>query len=340
VKKVLYTVFVPEVHGKSQEVMMKEERGIWSVAAMVFVAYAVLCASSYGAPQSKDDGWEKINDGKLCGISGMESVSANPTTQVFLIAHDNKNPDEQKLALLTLRKGQKTEYAPVTWPKNASQPVDIEALCRVPGTDDAQFLAATSKGTVFHLRLAKDGSGVEIIKELSYPSRGKMNFEGLGLILSGQSLAAVWAHRGKGSSPGVLFWGSVDLAKGEVNTAGSKPLHVPWPTGNDLRSVSDLKLDKNGRIYVSSASDPGDDGPFSSALYDVGQIAVAAGKPVVQLQSRAREIERLPGHKVEGIVLLSEDGTRFLVGTDDENSGSSIRTVDTRPSKSILKRLR
>lgn len=294
---------------------------------LAVVAFSLCYSPSSVAEGNRSSEWEKIKDGKLCGISGIGLVKLEKTAGTFLMVHDNKKADQQKVAVLTVQKGKKTEYAPVAWPKDTAQPVDLEALCRVPGRPGDEFLTATSKGEVFHLRFDREKRSILVLKKMSYPDRKKKNFEGLGLYGDGKSLAAVWAHRGKGKSPAVLSWGLVDLKSGKFKKAGSMDLHVPWPEGGDLRSVSDLKIGKDGTVYVSSASDPGDDGPFSSALYVVGKIASQHRKVVFKLQSPPKEIKRLPGHKIEGMVLLPGPVPSFLVGTDNENAGSSIRTV-------------
>jgi hypothetical protein len=86
-----------------------------------------------------------------------------------------------------------------------------------------------------------------------------------------------------------------------------------------LRQVSDLKV-VAGRLVIASTSDPGNDGPFTSALYDVGTVTVSAGKAVLQLAPPA-SLGQFPGHKVEGIAC---SGTTGILGSDDEKGGGWI----------------
>ncbi len=298
---------------------------VFGVAALAVVACR---ARSQTLPRRNGDAWEKIKDGKQAGISGVDRIGTDKAGRTFLIIHDNKKAKQQKLAILRVQKNKKTQYTPIAWPRAAQQPVDLEAVCSVPGKRSNEFLAATSSGDVFHLRLAQDKLSVEVLKQFRYPDRKGKNFEGLDLYRQGTALVAVWAHRGKGRSSAILFWGLLDLASGRFSNVGSKKLHVPWPAGENTRSVSDLKIDMNGGVYVSAASDPGDDGPFDSALYSVGRVVTSGGRKLAfRMWRQPKEVKRLPKHKVEAIVLLRDRPPVFLVGTDDENRGSSICTV-------------
>ncbi|TFH14934.1 MAG: hypothetical protein E4H02_08875 [Lentisphaerales bacterium] len=268
------------------------------------------------------DEWEGVKDGKRGGISGMALIEAGKSGGSFLIVHDNKKPEDVKCAVVTVGGEGGADYKALAWAKGAPDPVDFESLCAVPGTK-SEYLAVMSNGDVFHLKLV-DGKTLELLGRFSWPDTKGKNFEGVGLYEKDGVMAVVWAHRGEGA-PGELFWGALDLAKHKVSAAGSARITVPWPAGNQVRSISDLTIDDQGSIYISSAFDPGDDGPFDAALYLIGKIAATSPEVALELLPKPEEVCRAPGHKVEGIVLMPGSDRRFFVGTDDENKGSSVR---------------
>lgn len=287
----------------------------------VVVLMIVMAFVSAGSVLGADD-WELVKDGKRGGISGMALIEAGKSGGSFLIVHDNKKPDDVKCAVMTVGGEGGPDYKALPWAKDAPDPVDFESICTVPGKT-GEYLAVMSNGDVFHLKLV-DGKTLELLGRFSWPDTGGKNFEGVGLYEKDGVMAVVWAHRGEGA-PGELFCGVLDLAKHKVTTVGSTRISVPWPAGKEMRSISDLTIDDKGSIYISSAFDPGDDGPFDAALYLIGKIAAVSPKVALELLPKPEEVCRAPGHKVEGIVLIPGADRQFFVGTDDENKGSSVR---------------
>ena len=70
------------------------------------------------------------------------------------------------------------------------------------------------------------------------------------------------------------------------------------------------------------AVDPGDDGPFSSSLREIGRLAPRGDTDGVDLARRSRLLGTFGGHKIEAVTLLR--GGDVLRGTDDENDGGSV----------------
>lgn len=292
------------------------------------IALFIIAVSFLGEATSRAGEWQQVKDGKRGGISGLAAIKADSSGGLFLMVHDNKKPQDRKIAVIKVREKKRPLYFPVAWPKDVASPVDLESLTSVSGKQKGTFLTATSKGHVFHIQLGAGNTKVKVLKQFKLPNRDGKNFEGLGLYEKNGSYVAVWAHRGGKGSPGTVFWSSFDLSTYQFSRVWSVSILVPWPTGNNVRSISDLTIDANGVVYISAASDPGDNGPFDSALYRIGKIVTEGKEASLKLLAEPEEIHRLPGYKVEGLVLFPGKTPAFLVGTDDENKGSSVRLLN------------
>jgi hypothetical protein len=95
---------------------------------------------------------------------------------------------------------------------------------------------------------------------------------------------------------------------------------APYPNEH-RRSISDIAIDQSGVLWVSAASDPGDNGVFQSVLYQLGQfVDDKAGihwnaYRDISIQSQYENV------KVEGLTFV---GDKLIMGSDDENLGSKI----------------
>ncbi|HLO52199.1 MAG TPA: hypothetical protein VK211_27615, partial [Kamptonema sp.] len=189
----------------------------------------------------------------------------------------------------------------------------------VPGTSD--FMALASAGRAYHIRLDRAKKTVSVLKVFDLPNIPKgSNFESFALQNIDGKLLAVWADRGSGESPGVIYWGVLDLATYQITQQGSVILKVPYPTGN-IRHISDIKIDSAGVVFISSATDNGDDGPFDSAVYVAGSFSI---NNKFQFRLSLTPIFHLPYHKIEAIELVAGKTGGVVLGTDDENMGGSV----------------
>ncbi|MEH2082179.1 MAG: hypothetical protein V7K89_20040, partial [Nostoc sp.] len=114
--------------------------------------------------------------------------------------------------------------------------------------------------------------------------------------------------------------------KYQITLAGSANLKVPFPSGN-VRHISDIKVDPVGIVYITSASDAGDDGPFQSAVYVAGYLGFRGNKIVWRQNSQFVPLYRSDYHKIEGMELVPGAEGGVIVGTDDENLGSYVYIV-------------
>lgn len=269
--------------------------------------------------------WLPVRGGKNYTISGMAVTDHINDQASFLAVHDNKKKDEPIFALITIKGESPPLYIPLTWSSDLDPPVDLEAISKVPEQNEPSFMAMTSKGKVYHCRLNKSAENISVLKVFSLPGIEKdSNFEGFSIQNINGMLLVVWAHRGKNDKPAIVYWGSIDTENYAVTRTGSIDLKVPWPLTPDVRHISDLKVDSNGILWLSSTSDPGDDGPFQSALYVGGVFDIHDKQISFKKANRFVKLYHFDFHKVEAFEFLPDKSGGVIFASDDENMGSSI----------------
>lgn len=270
--------------------------------------------------------WRPVRGGLLFGISGMALMSQENHSLNLLVIHDNKGKDEGRLAIITIKGQEQPEYFPLNWPSNAELPIDLEAIASIPGKANS-FMALSSTGKIYSIRLSEVNKNISILKVFALPEIPKgSNFEGFALQEINGTLLAVWAHRGQGEEAATIYWGKLDLDTYQITPLGSAMLIVPRPTGKDVRHISDIKLDKSGILFITSATDPGNDGPFESAVYVAGSFGVSRSAIAFQPNPELVPLSYYNYHKIEAIELVPGAAGGVILGTDDENMGSSVYT--------------
>ncbi|MGH9947641.1 MAG: hypothetical protein ACRD6X_10595 [Pyrinomonadaceae bacterium] len=256
----------------------------------------------------------------------MALIEHNNRNTTFLIAHDNKKKEQVHAAILTVEGSKDPKYSPLKW-MGADIPVDIEAATSVPDVP-RQYALFTSAGRVYHVRLNLAAGRLELIRSFDVPSiPQKADFEGFALQRLDGILLAVWAERGLTEKPATVFWGRIDIATGKFSDLRTSAFKVPFPLSN-VRHISDIKVDATGAVFVTAASDPGNDGPFSSAMYYAGVLEREAKKSFVFIRSSLlTRIYRLDDHKVEAFEFIPGSDGGIAFGTDDENLGASLFTT-------------
>ncbi|MEA5525828.1 hypothetical protein [Nodularia spumigena] len=268
--------------------------------------------------------WRPVRGGFFFGISGIALVEQQNDTLEFLIVHDNKQKNQGRLAIISIEGKKQPEYFPIDWPTDTALPIDLEAITSVPGKNNTEFIALTSFGKAYYLQLDTTKKTVEIIQEFNLPAvPQESNFEGFGLQNIDNQLVAMWGHRGGGKQPGIMYWGTFDLTKYQITVAGSRELQVPFPSEN-VRHISDIKIDPTGVVYITSASDVGDDGPFESAVYIAGFLGFNGNKILWRQNAEFTPLHRSNYRKIEGIELVPGAKGGVVLGTDDENLGSYV----------------
>lgn len=288
-------------------------------------ASLVAWAAFFLMPQSVlSQQWRPVRGGIQFGISGMALLEQPSGSHSFLIVHDNKGKGQGRLAIVTIKGEESPQYFPVNWPSGTALPLDLESLTAVPESSEPAFMAATSGGKVYHFRLGATNQNISIVKVFDLPNIPQgSNFEGFALQKINGQLLAVWAHRGEDKQPAIVYWGRLDLNTYQITQIGSARLEVPWPV-SAVRHISDLKVDPAGILFITSATDNGDDGPFESAVYVAGAFEIRDQQITFRQNSQLVPLYRFKYHKVEAIELVPGQTGGVIVGSDDENLGSSV----------------
>ncbi|MEH1788687.1 hypothetical protein [Nostoc sp.] len=271
--------------------------------------------------------WRPVRGGIPFGISGMALIEQQSNSLDFLIVHDNKKPNQGRMAIISIKGKNQPEYFPLNWPSNTQLPIDLESLTSVPKKANSDFIALSSSGKAYYLKLDISTKNISVLKEFELPAiTPKSNFEAFGLQYIDGKLVAIWGNRGEGEETGTIYFGEFDSNTYEISFSGYGNFKVPFPKGN-VRHISDLKVDPVGIVYITSASDAGDDGPFQSAVYVAGYLGLCDRKITWRANPQLVPFYRSDYHKIEGIELVPGAEGGVVVGTDDENLGSYVYIV-------------
>ncbi|CAN5557327.1 hypothetical protein BH10ACI2_BH10ACI2_12900 [soil metagenome] len=267
--------------------------------------------------------WRPLSGSRQSNISGMALIEHEKQHSSFLIVHDNKKKDQTHVAVITVDGADAPKYTPLSWIGD-DVPVDLEAATSIPG-EPGQFMIFTAAGRVYRIKIDLTAKTAQLIRSFDVPSIQKdADFEGFALQRIGDELIAVWADRGLTERPATLFWGRFDLAAGTFAGVKKATFKVPYPA-SDVRHISDVKVDQTGAVFVTSASDPGNDGPFSSAMYFAGVLRPGADKTFDFIQPAGlSRLFHFDYHKVEAFDFMPGPGGGVVFGTDDENLGAML----------------
>jgi hypothetical protein len=271
--------------------------------------------------------WHKIGHDYNIDISGIVCIEHDENESKFIVVHDNKYPDEVRIGVVTYNvKTSKTgpTYYPLQWDDNFEKPIDIETLARHP--DGIGFFMLTSKGQGTHFDVSDDLKSISILRtfKVPIPVEHRPNIEGFQVIPFIDTWWVFWGDRGSNDRPANLFWGRMDPQTFEIEIVNQTTIKVPWPTLDEVRHLSELRVDSAGVLYISCASEGSDDGPFDGAVYVAGvfkpdgqNLRFVRSFPMVPLF-------RFPGYKIEAFDLVPGENGGIVCATDNENLGSHI----------------
>lgn len=273
------------------------------------------------AVQFAGQAWQPVRSGILFGISGIALVEARDDANTFLIVHDNKREGEGRAALMTVQRGARPQYVAIAW-EGSPLPVDLEGLTTVPDQKD-RYVCMESSGTAFVIDLSADRAKVTVRSSFKVPDIPQgANFEALAIQKVVDTTLMAWGHRGESPAFARLFVAAVDQdLKPGIPVSAEIP--VPWPAAQGTRGISDLKIDPSGTVFITSAVDAGDDGPFQSALMTSGVVGLADGKPTLRAGASTR-LFWTDQHKIEAFDLVPGKTGGLVFGTDDENLGGCV----------------
>lgn len=269
----------------------------------------LICFFSFLLPQDSKD-WNLISPEREFSISGIGRISAG-----MVVVHDNKRDGQARIGIVS----GDNAYTPLDWP-TTSLPFDLEALDIFPGKSN-QFIAMESSGKCYQLRYNARNNRLTLKNEFQVPDvKNPMNLEGISIFTIAGKTWIAWGDRGKNQFPATLYWGRLNLYSSSVAAAGSYSFTVSFPE-LDVRHLSDMDITEDGTCWISSASDPGDDGPFDSAVYRLGQFKPNGRTLKFIPENSGQPFKIYKGHKIEAITL---ENKILTCATDDENAGASI----------------
>ncbi|MFJ9826091.1 hypothetical protein ACIRSU_17205 [Streptomyces sp. NPDC101160] len=291
------------------------------LAAATLLLTALAAAPAGAAPP---DDWQQVGTDARSGVSGLASEGRGSDSALFV--NDNKRSGQPRLSRVSYAAGA-VAVGRLAW--NGAEPDDLEAIEAVPGTP-GEYLALASRGIVY--RIEVDGPRATVLDYAPLPAIGQGDdYESFALVARDGQLAALWADRGEGPGrPATLYAAPLTFASWGRPLFGAvtkRAYTSTYPQSDGTRHISDISVTDSGRILASSATDAGDDGPFDSAVSDIGRVTVSAtGKVRVTLAASPAVLGTFPGYKIEAVECLpgSDDA---LLGTDDENHGGHVRTA-------------
>lgn len=263
-----------------------------------------------------DERWQFISGKRELAVSGI-----SPTTDKdkYLVVHDNKKKDQLRVGLIDL--GADSLYIGLEWPTE-TLPIDLEALSAIPGLEN-EYIAMGSWGFCYWIKLDLQSKTIDLIKEFRIPDSGPpLNFESLLILGESDNLYVAWAHRGSDHEESILYWGSISLFNEDIviSVKDSIFINIPWPL-TAKRHMSDMDMDNNNILWTSATSDPGDEGPYKSAIYKIGLFEIVKENinfSILQSFPKQYVFEK---NKVEA---LTFNDNKIVFATDDENLGAAI----------------
>ncbi|WP_199806251.1 MULTISPECIES: hypothetical protein [Streptomyces] len=259
--------------------------------------------------------------------------------EVFLVCHDARDNDaERDLPRLSIVRtpvntdGIIVRELDVKFP---SVPNDLESIARLPGRNEALLVESNADGddpdpTIYLARWDGD-LNVEIAGSVPWPRTPEplVNVEATAVATIRGRDYFVYAERAQGSDTTHINMTRLTVGKDGEIRFGRKWTSVPFTAAEPpgARPASGLDIDAEGNLYVSSAYDPGDLGPFDSAVYRAA--TVRPGGPLGATLHPVRppqELARSSGLKVEGVGLV--DGSfPIFISDDDEDYGGLLRQL-------------
>ncbi|GAB2952928.1 hypothetical protein [Streptomyces sp. NPDC058869] len=277
---------------------------------------------------------------EFSGIGWLTTTgSGGEAQEVFLVCHDTRDNDaERDLPRLSIVRtpvspdGIMVTELDVAFP---SVPNDLESIARVPNRNEALLVESNADGDdpdpTIYLARWDDELNVTIAGSVPWPETPEplVNVEASAVATVHGRNYFVYAERAQGSDTTRINMTRLTITESGEITFGKKWTSIPFTAANPpgARPATGIDIDAKGNIYVSSAYDPGDLGPFDSAVYRAATIrpggAIGARlRPVMPPQQLARS----SGLKVEGVGLVA-GSLPIFISDDDEDYGGLLRQL-------------
>jgi hypothetical protein len=262
-----------------------------------------------------------VLDPDLPDFSGF----ANFSKSKLLAVRDSKDDSVDARVLLVDKKDGHVEAVDMDWGQTRMAR-DLEAVTPSAG-HKGQFLAVEGssfgekKARLFELSVGKKGGKAE--KTHLLPEFGQ-EIEGM-VSLPGQEghQTVLFAGRGGNGQQGRVYWGDLSddgLTFSQQGLAG-KAVQAPQ-VGDGQRDLAELSLDNKGNLWGAAAVDTGDDGPYSSSLYQVGTVTPDGASPFALKTGQSYKLDHI---KAEALAM--QGNGKFWIGADNEANGGRFESL-------------
>jgi len=308
---------------------------------LVYARVIALCVSVLAVCLA---GAEVIPMGSIPAISGLARLEG----ATYIAVHDVKTTGTTedagvRVSLIDFSSHDAAKVAPmdIDWSLLGGElPNDLEAVCALPDHSN-EFLIVESSykegkfGRIIRLEVAKNGgawSG-KAVQTQHFPSiipgtvdQELDNIEGCVAFNAGSRTSLVLGKRGKNGKDALLFTGDYFRDAADFVPAHVQGFATPFrdrPIPDDKRYCGELLIDGDRLLALSCEDTGNDDGPFESALYQIGTISSAAAIPVT-IDVVKEALFEFPGHKIEALAPSPQAKYRFVAASDDENFGGAV----------------
>ena len=308
------------------------------VGIAVLLAVSISACGGSSGENGGDEGEIKAPR-EFSGIAWLATEEGEEEPQeVFLIAHDTRDDEEERdLPRLSIVRtpvdtdGIIVDELDVEFP---SVPNDLESIAPVPDRDEALLVESNADGddpdpSIYLARWDEDLE-VEIAGSVPWPETPEplVNVEATAVATVGGEDYFIYAEREEGSDTTNINMTTVSISDdGEIEFGDdwtSVPFTAPEPPG--ARPASGLDIDTEGNLYMSAAYDPGDVGPFDSAVYRAATVRAGGNGARLSPVRPAEQLARSSSLKIEGVALV--DGSfPIFISDDDEDYGGLLRQL-------------
>lgn len=261
-----------------------------------------------------------VLDQSFPDLSGLAEYSRSR----LLAVRDSKDNSNDARVLLVNKKDGAATPVEMDWSKTGVAR-DLEAIA--PGEGRGKFLAVEGssfgekKARLFELSVGAKGGKAD--KSHVLPDFGQ-EIEGMVSVPGKDGAQTVlFAGRGGEGQQSKIYWGELGDKGLAFSPEGLSGRTVSAPTvGPGQRDIADLTADKNGNLWASATIDTGDDGVFTSSVYQLGRLTPGGDAPFEAKLGRSYSV---PHVKAEALALQA-NGTMF-VGSDNESSGGRFESI-------------
>lgn len=263
-----------------------------------------------------------ILDELLPDLSGF----ANFSRSRLLAVRDSKDTSPDARVLFVNKKDGAVTPVNMDWSKTGTAR-DLEAV--TPNANGGGgFLAVEGssfgekRARLFELSVGQKNGTAD--KSHILPDFGQ-EIEGM-TSLKGENgnQTVLFAGRGGNGQQGRIYWGELGADGLSFSQEGlnGQAVHAPQ-IGEGQRDLAELTVDGQGKMWGAAATDNGDDGPFTSALYQVGQLTPGGAAPFQVSQGGPSVL--LNDIKAEAV--SAQGNGKFFIGSDNESFGGRIDTI-------------